>query len=229
MSESDPDQLQAKTLEEERMEDVLLMLQHLTRNEEVTIKIIIDCLYDVGSVNLINQKVPYFPFNGILKQIAKLSKPAFRIVAFYWFKKNCPPLITKWLRSKVSFKKPVAREMAKTAHQVQETLEGEPALNQTTVEGKPAFEGKPTLETKPSFETKPTFEGTDIELYSQSKIDLLTGEVQRLRSQVRLISGISIGAIAALGGVILWMNYGRINTPAQQPAGQFQMTTVEQD
>lgn len=193
MSVNDPDQLERKTLEEERMEDVLLMLQHLARNEEITIKIIIDCLYDVGSINLINQKLPHPPVNGIVKQIARLSKPVFRVVAFYWFKQNCPQLITKWLRSKISFKKPVAREVTKTAKQVQATLEGK-----------------------------------DIELYSQSKIDLLNSEVQRLRSQVKLISGVSIGMIAALGGVILWMNYGQTGRPVQQPASS-QNITIQQE
>jgi hypothetical protein len=221
MSENDPDQVQAKTLEEERMEDVLLMLQHLTRNEEVTIKMIVDCLYDIGSVNLINQKVPHRPINGIAKQIAKFSKPVVRITAYYWFRKNGPKLITKWLRSKVSFKKPVAHEMAETAHQVQATLEDKavpetmPILEGSSLEGRSLRDGG--------------IEIREIELYSQSKIELLTDEVQRLRTQLRLISGVSIGAIVALSGIILWMNYGRIETSAQQPERGFQMTTIEQD
>jgi hypothetical protein len=194
MSAIDPDQLEQKTLEDERMHDVFLMLQHLSRNEEVTIKIIIDCLYEIGSINLINQKLPYPPANGIVKQIARLSKPVFRIVAFHWFRKNGPPLITRWLRNKVSFKKSVARQVSKTVKQVEATLEGK-----------------------------------DIELYSQSKIEVLSGEVQRLRSQVRLISGISIGAIAALGGVILWMNYSQAERSAQQPANLLQTIILEQD
>jgi hypothetical protein len=195
MSAIDPDQLEQKTLEDERMHDVLLMLQHLSRNEEVTIKIIIDCLYDIGSINLINQKLPQPPVNTIVKQVARLSKPLFRIVAFRWFKKNGPLLITRWLRKKVSFQQPVANQIAQTAKQVEATLTGK-----------------------------------DIELYSQSKIDLLSGEVQRLRSQVRLISGISIGAIVALGGVIMWMNYGQAERSAQQnqqTAEPLQVITLE--
>jgi hypothetical protein len=125
------------------------------------------------------------------------------------------------LRSKVSFKKPVAHEMAETAHQVQATLEDKavpetmPILEGSSLEGRSLRDGG--------------IEIREIELYSQSKIELLTDEVQRLRTQLRLISGVSIGAIVALSGIILWMNYGRIETSAQQPERGFQMTTIEQD
>ena len=92
-------------LESERMHDVLLLLEHLVRNEETTVKLILDCLYDVGSVNLINQKLHSRTLNGLMKWIAKLSKPVFRMVALRWFQKNCPQLLTNWLYSKVKFDK----------------------------------------------------------------------------------------------------------------------------
>lgn len=38
-----------------------------------------------------------------------MSKPAFRIFAWRWFRKNCPILITNWLYQQVSFKKPVIK------------------------------------------------------------------------------------------------------------------------
>lgn len=85
------------------MRDVLVLLQHLVEREETTVKMILDCLYDVGSVNLINKKVPLKPANHLMKGIASLSKPAFRMVALRWFKGNCPQLIAKWLYSKVRF------------------------------------------------------------------------------------------------------------------------------
>jgi hypothetical protein len=34
-----------------------------------------------------------------------MSKPAFRMIAWQWFKKNFPKLITDWLRSQIEFKK----------------------------------------------------------------------------------------------------------------------------
>jgi len=90
-------------MEEERMQDVLLMLEHLVEREDATVKIILDCLYDVGSINLINNKFNSRSLNGIMKYIAKMSKPVFRVVALRWFKKNCPKLIADWLHSQVKF------------------------------------------------------------------------------------------------------------------------------
>ncbi|PSF34234.1 hypothetical protein C7H19_19080 [Aphanothece hegewaldii CCALA 016] len=90
-------------LKQERMKDVLLLLEQLVEREEVTVKKILDCLYDVGSINLINKKFSTRPLNRMMKWIAKLTRPAFRVVALYWFKKNCPQLITDWLGTKVKF------------------------------------------------------------------------------------------------------------------------------
>lgn len=107
-----PEKLAPQPIEGERMHDVQLLLQNLINNEEATIKLIVDCLYDVGSVNLINQKLRLRPVNRMMKLIAKMSKPMFRIFAWYWFKKNCPQLITNWLQSKVTFENPVDRPSA---------------------------------------------------------------------------------------------------------------------
>ena len=41
----------------ERMQDVFLLLDNLSRREEATIKAILDCLYEVGSSRLIQQRV----------------------------------------------------------------------------------------------------------------------------------------------------------------------------
>jgi hypothetical protein len=95
--------LEEERIKEERMHDVLLLIDNLVEREEATVKIILDCLYDVGSINIINKKVAFRPMNRFLKAIARLSKPAFRAVAWRWFKGNCPQLITNWLRTKVSF------------------------------------------------------------------------------------------------------------------------------
>ncbi len=89
---------------QERMRDVVLLLQQLVEREEVTVKLIIDCLYDVGSINLANQKLQNKPLNRIMKALARFLKPAFRVVALIWVKKNLPTLVTNWLESQVSFK-----------------------------------------------------------------------------------------------------------------------------
>jgi hypothetical protein len=90
-------------MKQERMKDVLLLLEQLFEREETTIKRILDCLYDVGSVNLINKKFQMRPLNRLMKLIAKLTRPTFRVVALYWFKRNCPQLLTNWLSIKVRF------------------------------------------------------------------------------------------------------------------------------
>lgn len=95
--------LEEERIKEDRMEDVQLLLSNLVEREEATVKMILDRLYDVGYINIINKKVGFRPVNRLLKMIARLSKPAFKAVAWRWFKGNCPQLITDWLRTKVSF------------------------------------------------------------------------------------------------------------------------------
>ncbi len=87
----------------ERKQDVLLLLEHLAESEEVTVKLVLDRLYEIGANNLINQKVPSTLLKRVLRGATKVSKPAFRIIAFYWFKKNCPRLLTDWLLEQVAF------------------------------------------------------------------------------------------------------------------------------
>lgn len=100
------EQLVEESMIQERMQQVLFLLQNLVAQEEVTFKTILDCLYDIGSANLINQKFRSRPLNKLMKSIAAFSKPLFRSLAFYWVKKNCPKLIADWLRSQVSFGNP---------------------------------------------------------------------------------------------------------------------------
>jgi hypothetical protein len=90
-------------LKQQRMTEILLLLDSLFEREEATVKRILDCLYDVGSINLIDRKIRRRSVNRLLRAIARLAKPAFRIYALYWFKKNCPRLITRWLGNKVKF------------------------------------------------------------------------------------------------------------------------------
>ena len=101
-----PENLAHQRLAAERMQDVNLLLQNLANSEEATIKLIIDCLYDVGSVNLINRRLHFRPLNRTIKRIAKMSKPVFRVIAWHWFQKNCPQLIANWLETQVAFKDP---------------------------------------------------------------------------------------------------------------------------
>ncbi|MGD1911813.1 MAG: hypothetical protein ACFB2X_13410 [Rivularia sp. (in: cyanobacteria)] len=92
-----------KKKEEEKIHDVLLLLENISYREETSIKLILDSLYDVASLNLINQRFRSRTLKGSLRLVARVSKPVFRIIAWRWYKKNCPQLIVNWLRKKVAF------------------------------------------------------------------------------------------------------------------------------
>ncbi|MEL7329325.1 MAG: hypothetical protein AAFV85_02145 [Cyanobacteria bacterium J06634_6] len=95
--------IRERQIEDDRMRDVELLLESLFLREEVTLRLVLDCLYDVGSVNLVNRKVRSRPLNKLMKAIARLSKPAFRPFMIRWTRKNCPHLIADWLHSQVRF------------------------------------------------------------------------------------------------------------------------------
>ncbi|MEO0520263.1 MAG: hypothetical protein AAF171_23520, partial [Cyanobacteria bacterium P01_A01_bin.116] len=50
-------------IEDERMRDVEMLLESLFLREEATLRLVLDCLYDVGAINLVNQKVRSRPLN----------------------------------------------------------------------------------------------------------------------------------------------------------------------
>ena len=90
---------QVSQTELERIETVALLLDNLFQREAATARSILDSLYDVGSVRLIEQKVPLKALRWPLKGVARYSKPLFRLWALRWLKKNCPWMITDWLFS----------------------------------------------------------------------------------------------------------------------------------
>lgn len=93
-----------KRFQQERMRDILLLVENLAMQEEATIKLIIDGLYDIGIINIINKKVPNPTINKLAKFVAGTPKPILRIIAWRWVKKNAPQKIANWLYRKVSFK-----------------------------------------------------------------------------------------------------------------------------
>jgi hypothetical protein len=103
LSAQEIQRLKEQQIEQERMQDVLLVLDQLFRREKVTAKLVIDCLYDVGCVNLINQKIHPRSLQQVTKGIARISKPLCRQVALMWFLDNCPKLTANWLHSLVVF------------------------------------------------------------------------------------------------------------------------------
>ena len=97
--------LAEERLKETRMQDVKLLLENLFEREEATVKQVLDCLLDVGSINLVNNKVGPRLLKAPVLSVARMSKPALRFVAIRWFKKNCPELIVNWLQTKIEFSK----------------------------------------------------------------------------------------------------------------------------
>ncbi len=81
----------------ERMQDVVLLLERLAAHDETTVRLIMDCLYDVGSVHFVNRKMPNPLLNRLMRGTTQLSKPVFRLFAVKWFQKNCPQMIADWL------------------------------------------------------------------------------------------------------------------------------------
>lgn len=88
--------------QEERKRDLYLLLENLTLQEEATIKLIIECLYDIGMINVINRKIQRPSLNRIAKFFINTPKPIAKILAWRWVKKNLPQQLANWLYRKVS-------------------------------------------------------------------------------------------------------------------------------
>ncbi len=159
--------------EKQLMANVQLVLYSLFEREKVTVKQILGYLYDVGAINLINQKVPCRLLNQPAKAIARCSKPVFKTVGWAWFIKNCPQLLTGWLHSKVRF-------------------ESEPPPPMETVEAA----------------IVPT-EGA----IAPTAIQPAIVEVQRLRAQVRLLTGALVTTATVLVATLVWVS----QAPRMQP------------
>ena len=173
-------QLPKTQLEAERMLEVQLRLTQLFRKEEVAVKAILNCLYDVGSANLIEKKVNPKALKGVLKSIASFSKPLFRFVAFRWFVANCPELLVDWLYGKVSLE-PVAEETE--------------AVLETPLELSSELPSPPR-EIKASLEPPNALTQSAL-----AKLEVQDLEIQKLYGRVRWLTGFSVGAIAMTAGL----------------------------
>ncbi|MDY6936212.1 MAG: hypothetical protein SWY16_00990 [Cyanobacteriota bacterium] len=177
-------QLPETQLETERMLEVQLRLTQLFKKEEAIVKAILDCLYDVGSVNLIEKKIRPQPVQRILKPIARLSKPLFRVLALRWFNSNCPELITDWLYTQVLF----------------EVLTDSPVPPEQLLEVEPVIE--PVIEPSPAPIIEPRLEPPNA-LTQKILAQLETKEIelQRLHGRVRWLAGFSVGAMTIAIGL----------------------------
>jgi hypothetical protein len=91
-------------LEAERMQEVMFMLKNLLDREQITIKAIISCLLDVGTIHFINDRVQIRPLRPLARPLAKVSKPALVFVANRWVQRKCPQMITSWLQRRILLK-----------------------------------------------------------------------------------------------------------------------------
>ncbi|NDJ18143.1 hypothetical protein [Myxacorys almedinensis] len=171
MSEKDsrtsPHLMHVSPLEAERMHHIQLLLEHLFKHEDTTVRLILDHLYDVGSKNLIQQKIRCRSIRRIAKPVAKLSKPVFRVFALRWFHNNCPELITTWLHSQVAFE-------AKTTAQNVTTISPTPYPSETSL-----------LQESPELTTKINYYQREI-CQLRTKLRWLTGT---LVSAIALLGG----------------------------------------
>jgi hypothetical protein len=99
-----PQQESEQRLEAERMQEIMFLLKHLLEREEATVKAILSCVLDVGSVHFINDRVKIRPLRPLARPLAKLSKPALVFVAHRWVHKKCPLLITHWIQRRILLK-----------------------------------------------------------------------------------------------------------------------------
>jgi hypothetical protein len=170
---------QKARFEQARMTDVTFLLEAMFIKEEATVEQILDCLYDIGSINLIDQRVQRRSLNRIAKWIAQHSKPIFRIIALRWFKRNCPNLITDWLYTQVKF------EPQKVAEVVETT------------------EAHPNNETEVTKLVEAT-ERTAIALAPTAELELYRRKVHLLHSRIKLLTMLLVGVTLTLGTSLIW-------------------------
>ncbi|MGF1537933.1 MAG: hypothetical protein ACFB4J_15825 [Elainellaceae cyanobacterium] len=169
------------------MHEVALLLENLFLTEASTVKQILDRLYDIGSVHIIDQKVSPRPLKRLSKAIAPGAKPVFRVVAFIWFRKNCPELITNWLYKKVT----MGQSLPALLEEIEEAeLE---QLIQTDL----ARDRRPSA--------LPAMRQNGALRSEQSASVPASPEIHKLRSQVQFLLGALVGTVILLGSTTLWL------------------------
>lgn len=96
-----PQQEAEQRLEAERMQEVLFLLKNLLDREQTTVKAIVSCLLDVGTIHFINNRVQIRPLRPLARPLVKASKPALVFFANRWVQRKCPQIITHFLQRKI--------------------------------------------------------------------------------------------------------------------------------
>lgn len=90
-------------IEQERLAELLIVLEELFQREEATAKRVIGCVYDIAVINWVNQNVPGF-LNPLVKYGARFPRGIAQHLGLKFFlQPKCPKLITDWLYSLVEF------------------------------------------------------------------------------------------------------------------------------
>ncbi|AUC61523.1 hypothetical protein AA637_10305 [Cyanobacterium sp. HL-69] len=90
--------------EEEKLREILVLLEQLFKREEASAKAIIGCLYDIATLNLINKYCPLWGINSTLKYISRFPRPVAKYLGCkLYLQPKCPQLITDWLYTLVEF------------------------------------------------------------------------------------------------------------------------------
>ncbi|MGB3615636.1 MAG: hypothetical protein WBA10_17710 [Elainellaceae cyanobacterium] len=191
VSQNRPDVITDKTLKQKRMQaecmhDVSLLLETIFSDQESTVKLILDRLYDIGVDDFIDQKISLRPLNRVTKAIAPRVKPVFRMAGFIWFKKNCPALVTNWLYRKVASGQRLPQLLQDLKEFEEAELEQLAQLSPTTTQQRPAL----------STVSRPA---------DRMIIDQSNQEICRLRSQVQFLLSALVGTVMLLGSTTLWL------------------------
>ncbi len=94
---------EAEDQEHSNVQEIRLILEHLIEREEVTVRFILDRLYEIGMANLMHHHVQWRSLHPPLHHIARFSQPLFRRIGIYWFNHKGADLIADWLHSLVRF------------------------------------------------------------------------------------------------------------------------------
>jgi len=175
-------------MQAECMHDVALLLEAIFRDQEPMVKLILDRLYDIGSADVIDQKLTLRPLNRVTKAIAPRMKPLFRVVGFIWFRQKCPALVTNWLYKKV------------TSGQLLPQLMQDIQAEDIKLEQLEQLEQAPPTDSHQWSALPATVRSADHMRMEQS-----SQEIRRLRSQVQFLLSALVGTVMILGSTTLWL------------------------
>ncbi len=168
-------EISEKQIEEQKLQEIYLILSQMFKREEIAAKAIVGCLYDIATVNVVNRYVGIWGINQTLKYLARFPRPIVKTLAVkLYVQPRCPKLITDWFFTLVEF--PI---------QTAQIIEGDRTHIEVEEEQKQI-----------QVETLPV--RLEQEEQKQRKIKSLQG-------QVRILTGTLVTTIVVFSGSILWV------------------------